>query len=420
VAIKVLHPELARDATFRQRFDGEVAAARAVSGMYTAPVVAAGLDDDPPWLATAFVPGPSLAEVVAKHGPLPEPAVWRLAAGLAEALCAVHACGLVHRDLKPANVLLAADGPRVVDFGISRALEGTSVTTAGMLFGTPSYMSPEQAEGTVAGPASDVFSLGCLLSYAATGNAPFGGGSAASVLYRVVHSPADLGEIPGKLRDVILACLEKTPSERPRLTALSTMVSHSGPALTATATSFWPEPVAGYIRAGQEGDLTQESPDSDSVTDGYSTCLMPVEGPAVADSAVARLMYGGVAATVVNVIAGGMAIARWDVTADKHPHLRLGKEAHAMGVTVAGVTVLGGIIGVCCWLWLAWACRRGRAWTPIAGTALLGLDTVGTLIVMLTTHGDHKVQVSAAAVWAIGLITVVLLWGRKRGAHGSH
>ena len=121
VAIKVVHPELARDAEFRQRFAREVAAARAVSGMYTAPVVAAGLDDDPPWLATAFVPGPSLADVIARHGPLPEPAVWRLAAGLAEALRAVHACSLVHRDLKPANVLLAADGPHVIDFGISRA-----------------------------------------------------------------------------------------------------------------------------------------------------------------------------------------------------------------------------------------------------------------------------------------------------------
>src|SRR5215472_8023037 len=173
VAIKVVHPELARDAEFRQRFAREVAAARAVSGMYTAPVVAAGLDDDPPWLA----------DMIARHGPLPEPAVWRLAAGLAEALRVVHACSLVHRDLKPANVLLAADGPHVIDFGISRAFEGTSVTAAGMMVGTPGYMSPEQAEGAQAGPASDVFSLGCVLAYAATGTAPFGGGSAASVLY---------------------------------------------------------------------------------------------------------------------------------------------------------------------------------------------------------------------------------------------
>ena len=249
VAIKVVHPELARDAEFRQRFAREVAAARAVSGMYTAPVVAAGLDDDPPWLATAFVPGPSLADVIARHGPLPEPAVWRLAAGLAEALRAVHACSLVHRDLKPANVLLAADGPHVIDFGISRAFEGTTVTAAGMVVGTPGYMSPEQADGAQAGPASDVFSLGCVLAYAATGNAPFGGGSAASVLYRVVTAQPDLTGLAGPIRDVISACLSKDPSQRPGLPAVGAMIARAGPAMTATPTSFWPDSVAGVIQA---------------------------------------------------------------------------------------------------------------------------------------------------------------------------
>src|SRR5215470_4800703 len=249
VAIKVVHPELARDAEFRQRFGREVAAARAVSGMYTAPVVAAGLDDDPPWLATAFVPGPSLADVVARHGPLPEPAVWRLAAGLAEALRAVHACSLVHRDLKPANVLIASDGPHVIDFGISRAFEGTLVTAAGMVVGTPGYMSPEQAEGAPAGPASDVFSLGCVLAYAATGSPPFGGGSAASVLYRVVTAQPELTGLSGSLRDVVSACLSKDPSRRPGLTALGAMISQAGPAMTATPTSFWPDSVAGVIQA---------------------------------------------------------------------------------------------------------------------------------------------------------------------------
>src|SRR6516225_9470799 len=249
VAIKVVHPELARDAEFRKRFGREVAAARAVSGMYTAPVVAAGLDDDPPWLATAFVPGPSLADLIARHGPLPEPAVWRLAAGLAEALRAVHACSLVHRDLKPANVLLAADGPHVIDFGISRAFEGTTVTAAGMVVGTPGYMSPEQAEGAQAGPASDVFSLGCVLAYAATGSAPFGGGSAASVLYRVVTGQPDLTRVPPRLRDVISACMAKNPSQRPGLTALGAMIARAGPAMTATPTSFSPDSVAGVIQA---------------------------------------------------------------------------------------------------------------------------------------------------------------------------
>src|SRR5215469_5531357 len=247
VAVKVVHSELARDAEFRRRFGREVAAARAVGGMYTAPVVAAGLDDNPPWLATAYVPGPSLSDMVARHGALPELAAWRLGAGLAEALRAVHACGLVHRDLKPANVLLAADGPYVIDFGISRAFDGTQLTAVGMVVGTPGYMSPEQAEGALVGPASDVFSLGCVLAFAASGNAPFGGGSAASVLYRVVTGQPDLSSVPDKLRDVISPCLAKDPAQRPELAALGAMITRAGPAVTATPTSFWPAEVAKVI-----------------------------------------------------------------------------------------------------------------------------------------------------------------------------
>ena len=267
VAIKVVHPELARDPEFLRRFRQEVASARLVSGMYTAPVVGSGVDDDPPWLATAYVPGPPLADVVSRHGPLAETAVWRLAAGLADALRAVHGCGLVHRDLKPGNVLLAADGPHVIDFGISRAFEGTQLTSAGMVVGTPGYMSPEQAEGPQAGPPSDVFSLGCVLAYAATGNAPFGGGSAASILYRVVTGEPDLGGIPAGLQQVITACLAKDPAQRIGLAQLTAMVSALGPPLPGTIGAFWPEPLAephrrrpgpapghpGGRRAGQPG-----------------------------------------------------------------------------------------------------------------------------------------------------------------------
>ena len=251
VAIKVVHPELARDPEFLRRFRQEVAAARAVSGMYTAPVVGSGVDDDPPWLATAYVPGPPLADVVSRHGPLAEAAVWRLAAGLADALRAVHGCGLVHRDLKPGNVLLAADGPHVIDFGISRAFEGTQLTSAGMVVGTPGYMSPEQAEGQQAGPPSDVFSLGCVLAYAATGNAPFGGGSAASILYRVVTAEPDMSGIPANLRQVIAACLSKDAAQRVGLNQLIAMISALGPPMPTAIGAFWPEPLAGLIAADQ-------------------------------------------------------------------------------------------------------------------------------------------------------------------------
>jgi serine/threonine kinase PknH len=251
VAIKVVHPDLASDADFLRRFGQEVAAAHAVSGIYTAPVVASGLNERPPWLATAFVPGPSLDQVVADNGPLPEQALWPLLAGLVEALQAIHACGVVHRDLKPANVLLATDGPRVIDFGIARAADGTSLTSAGVVFGTPGYMSPEQAEGRGAGPASDVFALGCVVAYAAAGMGPFGTGTAAAILYRVVHAQPVLDGVPPRLRPVIGACLAKDPAARPSLRALSGMIDGGTDATGPSAVAFWPSSVARLIGAHQ-------------------------------------------------------------------------------------------------------------------------------------------------------------------------
>src|ERR1700761_6779086 len=162
VAVKVIRPELAAEPGFRARFAREVASARTVSGVYTAPVVDADADGPQPWLATAYVPGPSLAAAVAEHGPLPSGAVLSLGAGLAEGIAAVHAAGLVHRDLKPSNVLLADDGPRIIDFGISRALDAVSLTQTGMVLGSPGFLSPEQAEGRDTGTAGDIFSLGAV------------------------------------------------------------------------------------------------------------------------------------------------------------------------------------------------------------------------------------------------------------------
>jgi Protein kinase domain len=251
VAIKVVNPDLAQDAEFLQRFAQEVAAARAVSGIYTAPVVASGLDERPPWLATAFVPGPSLDQVVSENGPLPEPALWPLLAGLTEAMAAIHACGVVHRDLKPANVLLAADGPRVIDFGISRATDGTMLTAAGVVFGTPGYMSPEQAEGKPAGPASDMFALGCVMVYAATGAGPFGTGTVAAVLYRVVHGEAALDGVPPALREIVAGCLAKDPAARPTPAALAAAIGGRDHGTGPSAVAFWPRPVANVIGAYQ-------------------------------------------------------------------------------------------------------------------------------------------------------------------------
>jgi eukaryotic-like serine/threonine-protein kinase len=215
VAVKVIRPELADETGFRTRFAREVAAARNVGGIFTALVVDADTDGPVPWLATAYVPGPSLTELVHEQGPLPPDAVLSLAAGLAEGLSAIHAAGVVHRDLKPSNVLLAHDGPRVIDFGISRALEATMMTTTGMVMGSPGFMSPEQAKGETVGPPSDVFSLGAVLAYAATGEGPFGAGPTPALLYRVVNEPPRLQALPPEVRPVVERCLAKDPAARP-------------------------------------------------------------------------------------------------------------------------------------------------------------------------------------------------------------
>jgi outer membrane protein assembly factor BamB len=215
VAVKVIHDRLAAEPEFRVRFRREIAAARKVNGLFTAMVVDADVDGPTPWLATAYVDGPSLADAVHEHGPLPAASVRTLAAGLAESLAAIHAAGVIHRDLKPRNVLLAGDGPRVIDFGISLAAGTTSLTEAGFVIGSPGFMSPEQAEGRDVGPASDIFSLGAVLAFAATGEGPFGNGSSNVMLYRVVHTPPNLGQVPGELRPLVQHCLEKDPGSRP-------------------------------------------------------------------------------------------------------------------------------------------------------------------------------------------------------------
>ena len=215
VAVKVIRAGLAGDPGFRARFAREVSAARRVSGVFTAPVVDADPTAPLPWLVTGFVSGLSLAEAVDRYGPLPVDSVLALAAGLAEGLSAVHAAGVVHRDLKPSNVLLAPDGPRVIDFGISRAVDATEMTRTGAVIGSPAFMSPEQVEGVAVGPASDVFSLGAVLAFAATGEGPFGRGAPTALMYRVVHGTPRLDRLPGPVRPLVERCLAKDPGQRP-------------------------------------------------------------------------------------------------------------------------------------------------------------------------------------------------------------
>ena len=561
VAIKVVHPQLARDQEFLQRFSREVAAARSVSGMYTAPVVGSGLNDSPPWLATAYVPGPPLAAVVARYGALPEPAVWRLAAGLAEALRAVHAAGLVHRDLKPANVLLADDGPHVIDFGISRAFQGTQLTSAGMVVGTPGYMSPEQAEGAPSGPPSDVFSLGCVLAYTATGSPPFGEGSAATILYRVVRKEPDLGKVPASLRQLIEACLRKDAAQRPDLTQLIGMIAALGPATAVSLGSFWPEAVARVIateqasqtptgltppgqaarirrggdqrhdRLGRPGAAPAGRADPDGPGDPARAGLgrhrsraddlgrllrgrgaaqghpepgarHAVAGPADLRRAAARrsdghrvsrpgirrisrpvhrghrrrTLPGAVPLAPVAAAAGRRGLlargrrpgrprrpgrarpvpagtaepgrrgdprrrARRDpadvrrpdghrgrpgrqpgelgtyaraATFDKKALPRRGHETlqnHMAGLMA--LAVVTDVVGIACWVMLAIACRRGRGWTRVTASVLLGVYTVVLLLVLVGTHNDPGARFFSLLVWVLGVAAVIPLWTRQ-------
>ncbi|WP_395294730.1 serine/threonine-protein kinase [Kitasatospora hibisci] len=256
VAVKVVRGELAEDAEFRARFRQEVAAARRVGGTWTAPVLDADTEGEHPWVATGYVAGPALGNAVRGFGPLPEPAVRTLGVGLAEALGHVHGLGLVHRDVKPSNVLLTLDGPRLIDFGIARALDATSgLTQSGYVVGSPGFMSPEQANGLPAGPASDVFSLGAVLAFAATGVHPFGEGvSVAVLLYRVLHEEPDLSGLSGPLRPVVLACLAKDPAARPTPQQLRERLDADGAATLRLGRGGWlpPELAAAVGRSAVE------------------------------------------------------------------------------------------------------------------------------------------------------------------------
>jgi serine/threonine protein kinase len=274
VAVKVIHPGYASGKQFRERFAREIEAARRVGGFHTASVVDADPGADPPWMVTAFIHGPSLQQAVAEGGPFSLERVCRLGAGLAEGLAAIHACGLVHRDLKPSNVILADDGPRIIDFGIARAAEASPMTTAGMVVGTYSYMSPEQLRGEVAGPASDVFALGCTLAFAATARVTFGDDSIVTVVYRITTEPPDLTGVTEEhgFRQLVSECLAKKPADRPSLATILERLAETGSAAEAYLAEMGrptadvpapPVPEVGYepTQTMRTGDQTAPGPD---------------------------------------------------------------------------------------------------------------------------------------------------------------
>ncbi|WP_170991249.1 serine/threonine-protein kinase [Herbidospora galbida] len=227
VVVKRIHRHHARDPEFRVRFTREIDAARRVGGHFTAQVIAADPAADLPWMAAAHIPGPSLQALVSQRGPLPVETVIALGAALAEGLAAIHDCGLIHRDLKPANVICADDGPRIIDFGIARPLDAAALTETGALVGTYSHMSPERINGHPATPAADVFSLGCVLVFAATGQSPYAASTLPAVIHRITSGDPDLTRVTADLRPLITACLTTDPAARP---AVAEILATLGPA----------------------------------------------------------------------------------------------------------------------------------------------------------------------------------------------
>ncbi|WP_189836203.1 serine/threonine-protein kinase, partial [Streptomyces zaomyceticus] len=258
VAIKTVRTELAEDQLFRVRFTREVEAARAVSGFYTAAVVDADPRAAVPWLATAYVPAPSLEEIVNECGPLPAQAVRWLAAGVAEALQSIHGAGLVHRDLKPSNVLVVEDGPRVIDFGIASGVSNTRLTMTNVAVGTPAYMSPEQARDSrsVTG-ASDVFSLGSMLVFAATGHAPYHGANPVETVFMLLREGPDLEGLPEELRPLIESCMQMDVTRRPTPADLQAQLAPHlfGPGSddSGTASAWLPESATAMIETRRGG-----------------------------------------------------------------------------------------------------------------------------------------------------------------------
>ncbi|WP_067477841.1 serine/threonine-protein kinase [Actinomadura hibisca] len=265
VAVKVINRELAGEAAFRDRFEREVTAARQVRRFCTAPVLDAELENEPLYVVTEYIEGPSLERAVAERGPLPGSDLEGLAVGVATALAAIHGAGIVHRDLKPANVLLSATGPRVIDFGIARALDAAEgPTRTGQLVGTPNYLPPELLRGEPITPASDVFSWGCVVGYAGTGRAPFAGNTVPEIFYRVAHEPPKLDDLDPSLRALVGAALDKDPRNRPSVQELLARLvgtAEPNPAqLAETVQAQWHGPANGAPQSAWQPPAEAQAP----------------------------------------------------------------------------------------------------------------------------------------------------------------
>ncbi|WP_210588580.1 bifunctional serine/threonine-protein kinase/ABC transporter substrate-binding protein [Streptomyces sp. GESEQ-35] len=326
-AIKVIRGESAGDDDFRARFAREVELARRVDSPWVVSVLDADAEAREPWLATVFVPGPSLAEAVAEHGPLPTSAVRVLGGSLAEALDAVHTAGLVHRDVKPGNVLLALDGPRLIDFGIARAADDTVLTASGVVVGTPGFLAPEQAEGRPASSASDVFALGCVLAYASTGTPPFGTGTPDALLYRTVHDEPELPGMEGESRTLVERCLAKDPDARPTAEEIRLLLAEDAPDDSGT---WLPDPVARMVATRSAESLALPGIEP-TVVDGPDEQAAS-DAPAGHPGRRRLLLAGG----ALLLAAGGTGAAVWASEGDdEEPSGTGGRPVYVLGVHTA-------------------------------------------------------------------------------------
>jgi serine/threonine protein kinase len=453
VAVKVVRPELGEDQVFRARFRQEIQAAQRVHGLYTAQVLDADPAATPPWLVTAYVPGPSLQEAVSGHGPMPEAMAFQLVAGIAEALQAIHAAGVVHRDLKPSNVLLAPDGPRVIDFGIARALEATALTRSGMMVGSPQFMAPEQILDRPVTPAIDVFALGSLAAYAVLGRPPFGEGHTAAVSYRVLHGAPDLAGCPPQLRRLIERCLRKDAVARPgpgqivqfcRARAGGTAVtwpSLPSPAMATADTVAPPPPPATAPRrpgtaSAPPGTASPPGPASPppgpaSPRPGTASPpgpVSPVPGPASPAARgrpvpprsminAVRLMYAGSALALFSILTAVATTSTLSgLIRQQYPAAGYGALSAAATATLS-VTIAGALISAGVWLVMARRTRRGRPGVRILSTILFVIDSLTVL--STHTHGllTASTWIMTVAEWAVGLVAIVLLWDRRSTAY---
>ncbi|MFF3687087.1 bifunctional serine/threonine-protein kinase/ABC transporter substrate-binding protein [Streptomyces sp. NPDC002187] len=330
-AVKVIRAAHADDAGFRARFRREVETAGRVVSPWVVPLLDADPDAESPWLATAFVPGPSLAEAVEEYGPLPYGTVRVLGARLAEALDAVHGAGLVHRDVKPGNVLLAVDGPRLIDFGIARMPEDTALTASGMVVGSPGFLSPEQAQGRgrEIGPASDVFSLGCLLAYVATGERPFGQGSAAGMLVRTVHDEPDLDGVPEPLLPLLRACLLKEPRSRPAVAEVRRALDGAG-----EGGGWLPESLIQLIARRSTAVLALPAVEATEVSGATAADAPPGDETAVGPGGATRRRFL-VLGSAAGVLAAGGTAAWWTANRPVRASATGGAEARLPRLVVA-------------------------------------------------------------------------------------